>query len=66
MALDRLFGDKKLLGNFPIRGALREDAQDILLPQDPKQTFSKQLVIRSNHKLNDMVICRQPSDTPKT
>ena len=32
MALDRLFADKKLLGNFFVRGALREDTQNLLLP----------------------------------
>ena len=32
VALDRLFADKELPANFFVRGALHEDAQDILLP----------------------------------
>ena len=32
MALDRFLADKKLLGNFFVRGAFHEDAQDFLLP----------------------------------
>ena len=32
MALDRLFADTKLIGNFFVRGAFHEDAQDFFLP----------------------------------
>ena len=32
VALDRLFANKKLPADFFVRGALHEDAQDLLLP----------------------------------